>query len=58
MSRYRIQLIASTMRSLTTIVFEINGRAPGGVNLWLRDLSERAVMSGEGVAARAASKNL
>ena len=36
----RSRLIPLAMLALTVIIFEMNGRAPGGVNLRPRDLSE------------------
>src|ERR1700730_937091 len=45
--RHRSRLIASTMLALIAIVFAVNGRAPGGVNLRPRDLSQTISLADE-----------
>ena len=49
---HRSQLIALTMLALTAIIFEVNGRAPGGVNLRPQDRSETVTLAGERLASR------
>ena len=55
LQKRRLQLIAATMLALTAVVFEVNGRAPGGVNLRPRDLSETVMVTGERLGSRLGS---
>lgn len=50
--RRRPRLIAAAMLALTLIVFEMNGRAPRGVNLRPRDVSATVALVGEGSAQK------
>ena len=53
----RSRLIAAAMPALTLIVFEVNGRAPRGVNLRPREVSATVALVGGGSAQKPRSSS-